>query len=225
MNARLITTSYNGTAMNKHPAYNEMKCSNKCSLDTCSNIASALKIDLSGCDLYAIPSELRSATSVKVIDLSDNHIKQIQNLDNASNLEYLNLGVNDIEEISGLSQLHKLKTLRLHDNNIKKVSGLEDLKNLERLDLRYNQIEWIEGFDALDNAKKIALDGNPLQSAQERRIVDIGVEIGDVGMRLREEEIARDVVNYSAGKRMETMLENVVEGLRRSIIKEFNSIM
>jgi Leucine-rich repeat (LRR) protein len=138
-------------------------------------------------------------------------------------LEYLNLGVNEIDDIQGLYSLKSLKTLRLHDNNITRVVGLDALGNLERLDLRYNRIEWIEGFDALKNAKKISLDGNPLQSDQERRLVAIGIEIGDVGMRLREREIAHDLVEYSQGKRKEPLLEHVAEELRRSVIKGLNS--
>jgi len=211
--------------MGKKPlAFNKKNCSSRCNLKGCSNLKRARVIDLSGCDLDAIPVEMLDAKGVRRVNLSNNNISSIENLDNARNIEYLNLGVNKISNISGLHNMTQLKTLRLHDNNIKKIIGLKSLNNLENLDLRYNDIEWIDGLSALNKVKKIALDGNPLISLQERRLIDIGFEFGDVGYSMREREIARDVVEYSKSKDDLSLIDSTVEDMRRLLTRGLNSL-
>jgi Leucine-rich repeat (LRR) protein len=154
--------------------------------------------------------------------LSNNNITKIEHLNNATKLEYINLGVNNITEIENLDGLNRLKTLRLHNNAIHEVKGLDWL-NLELVDLRYNSIEWVEGFGNLKKIQRIALNGNPLRSLQERRLIDLGFEYGNVGIRMREKEIAKDLVEYSKGKQRDTLIDSITEDLRRILVKGINT--
>lgn len=67
----------------------------------------------------------------RVLDLSNNRIKEIEGLDELINLEKLFLSSNRINKISNLNHLSKLKLLELGDNKIKVIYILNNLHNIE----------------------------------------------------------------------------------------------
>lgn len=202
-------------------AFNDEFCKDRCRLDSCKNIDDATIINLSDCDLNEIPSRLSETEGLKILDLENNNIKKISDLDDLDDLEYLNLGVNAISKIEGLDNLKRLKTLRLHDNGITKIENLDHLINLEKIDLRNNEIEWIEGLSNQHHLNEIALDGNPLQSVDERKMLERGFEYEEVGIRLRRREIAKNAVNLSFEKE-KSLLSRFIEAVKRKMITLVN---
>ena len=69
--------------------------------------------------------------------------------DYLKHLKKLSLNENHVKEIEGLENLKNLEMLDLSDNQIEEVKGLENLTKLENLDLRKNPIreyEWNIAF-------------------------------------------------------------------------------
>ena len=66
-----------------------------------------------------------------------------------ANLEWVDLSVNHIEEIQNVSTNKYLKHLYLDRNNIKKIEGVNKNKSLRVLSLNSNQICKIENLEDL----------------------------------------------------------------------------
>lgn len=96
-----------------------------------------------------------------LLDLSQNQIQEIEFTDSnyLVNLDNLNLCQNEIVEID-LSGLHKLYYLRISDNNISDISFISDLEGLNILEAKNNDIEEFPGLNANDNNAVIDLSGN-----------------------------------------------------------------
>jgi hypothetical protein len=89
------------------------------------------------------------------VDLSDNFICDLRLLENLGMIEMLNLSDNRITDIDSLEYLTNLRELNLSNNRIKDISPLFSLENLEFGDLT----------------------GNPLQSAQIRKLRNQGITV------------------------------------------------
>lgn len=94
-------------------------------------------------------TNLEQFINLKTLWLSFNEIERIENIDHLSNLKSLSLNNNHIKEILGLRALTNLKELKLNDNYIKDISGIESLNCLTDLDLSNNTE--IEGLSKLSN--------------------------------------------------------------------------
>lgn len=67
----------------------------------------------------------------RVLDLSNNRIKEIEGLEELINLEKLFLSSNRINKISNLNHLSKLKLLELGDNKIKVIDIFNNLIHIK----------------------------------------------------------------------------------------------
>lgn len=112
-------------------------------------------------------------TNLRIIDLSYNKIKKIENLESLINLECLILSNNKISKIENLESLTKLDKLFLQCNKINKIENLEFLTNLEYLYLDYNNIENIENLDKLTNLKYIFIRNNNINSSSLSHLENI----------------------------------------------------
>ena len=105
-------------------------------------------------------------TSLRLLDLSGNNLKEINGLNSLQKLEILKFGDlnydvgNQITEIQGVQELQNLRILNLSHNYIKEIKGLSNLKSLERLYLVNNSIKEIQGLDDLQNLKYLNLEKN-----------------------------------------------------------------
>jgi internalin A len=119
-------------------------------------------LDLSSLELTKIPLELSKLTQLTKLDLSDNKIKEIQELEQFQQLIMLDLSNNKITEIKGLEKLSQLRKLSLSSNKILEIKGLEQFSQLTRLSLSSNQIVEIKGLEKLSQLAEIYLNNNQI---------------------------------------------------------------
>ncbi|HRX15843.1 MAG TPA: CotH kinase family protein [Spirochaetota bacterium] len=84
-------------------------------------------------------SLLSSMSSLKELELRDNHISDLSPLVNLKNLEYLDLRQNRISDIVPIANLINLKHLNLRENHIKSLLPIRNLVNLQYLNLHSNK--------------------------------------------------------------------------------------
>ena len=106
-------------------------------------------LDISGCDLKELPSELLNMPWLTHLYATSNEITEITNLEKCSKLKVLYLSYNKIESIPSFESLLLLEKLYLDNNSIKRINGLENLKKLQLLDLSGNPIYWVKGLKNL----------------------------------------------------------------------------
>lgn len=104
-------------------------------------------------------SEIRFIISLKVLDLSENRLNNLDFIKELINLEKCCFSKNNLEIID-LSYNKKLKDIDISANNIKNINSLEKLIEIEYLDLSVNKIENIRVLKNLKNLKTIDLRGN-----------------------------------------------------------------
>lgn len=78
---------------------------------------------------------------LKKINLSNNSITNLDPVITNEELTHLDLSGNGIEDISKLQYLHKIKELDLSDNNIKSINALSSSYSLESLFVNNNELE------------------------------------------------------------------------------------
>ncbi|XP_074647036.1 uncharacterized protein LOC141903059 isoform X2 [Tubulanus polymorphus] len=84
---------------------------------------------------------LETFTSCRVLDLSCNYIKKMENLEQLSDLRELKVYDNKIAQLENLDCLKELCNLQLQHNLIKNIGkGLMNLKKLKQLRLDYNNL-------------------------------------------------------------------------------------
>ena len=142
--------------------------------------------------LYGMPN-------LKMLELGDNRIREIQNLDNLASLEGLWLGRNKVTQIRNLDTLVNLRRLSLQSNRIVVIEQLNHLENLEELylshngiksmgglnkllklkvlDLGTNFIEHIEGIEELHNLTEFWINDNKLSAFEELLILSGAPEL------------------------------------------------
>lgn len=118
----------------------EKKIKNEKLIKYCKRISN---IDLSAKKIQSINFNLPKnyLKYLKVLDLSNNSIFEIQNLSSFPNLQFLDLSNNLISEIKGLKKNEKIRTLCLNNNFIKIVNNLENLVNLEDLSINNQNLK------------------------------------------------------------------------------------
>lgn len=100
--------------------------------------------------------------NLKILDLSDNKIKDITPLSKLKDLIQLDLSNNRITDISKLGTLTGLTSLSLGGNYISDITILSKLINLEGLDLRYNNISNITPLAEMNQLLYLDLDSNKI---------------------------------------------------------------
>ena len=93
-------------------------------------------VDCSDCDLETIPT--CNWTNVRVLDLSGNLLKTLENLSAYRELEELDVSENLLEDISNIRNNKHLKKLTMESNFISDVSHLGALSTLTDIDLSDN---------------------------------------------------------------------------------------
>jgi len=75
------------------------------------------------------------------LDLSGNHLEEVENLETLSRLQFLNLSYNRITSVLNLFRaVGNIATLILRGNQLTSLKGIEKLVGLVRLDLRDNAL-------------------------------------------------------------------------------------
>jgi Leucine-rich repeat (LRR) protein len=94
---------------------------------------------------------LKSMTSLRKLDLSNNKLHRIDSFDCMAELRELNLAFNRIEYIDNIKKLPNLEVLILDHNKIKKLENLQKLKKLKTLSLVGNLVEELSIAGATDS--------------------------------------------------------------------------
>ena len=95
---------------------------------------------------------------IKILDVSNNVLSELDNLWNLENLEELYLANNQIGSIDSLSNLIKLRVVDLSGNQIDDISPLLELEQLEYVNLIGNPVPDSQ-IDLLENKGVIVMTG------------------------------------------------------------------
>lgn len=111
---------------------------------------------------------LRSAPTLRHLELRDNQFTAIPSLDAFTSLTYLELSYNEIRSLEPLQTLHapNLKELYVAQNKVAEIQGVAQLTSIDILELGSNRIKTIEGLDSLTSLRELWLGRN--------RIAEIG---------------------------------------------------
>ncbi len=123
-------------------------------------------LNLSRCNLEAIPAEVNTMTWLTSLICIANGIQKIENIHKLTKLENLDFKENVLTKIENLEKNTQLKTLGLSDNKIEILENIEHLKKLEKLYLARNQFEDISLLASLPNLKRVLLTGNKITTLQ-----------------------------------------------------------
>ena len=116
--------------------------------------------------LENIPKEVLALKKLKILNLQNNQIVEINSLKEIQTLECLDLENNQIIDIQALKKLKHLKKLDLANNKIEDITALKNLKFLEELYIKNNQIkniDEIKNIDYFTKTKVIFLQGNLIE--------------------------------------------------------------
>lgn len=150
-------------------------------------------------ELYLIGNKIKKIVplpgmpQLKMLELGDNRIRDIENLDELANLEELWLGRNKIAAIRNIESLHNLRKLSLQSNRITVIErlshltsleelylshnglismkGIEELRCLVLLDLGTNEISHISGVDKLPRLKEFWFNNNKLETTEDLKLL------------------------------------------------------
>lgn len=106
----------------------------------------------------------KPGTTLRVLDMSYNVIRDMAPVRLCPNLEELYLANNKLKVIAGLGQLKQLRKIDLGANRIRTIpeEELAGLENLEELWLGKNKIENIGGLDRLTKLRRLDVQANRL---------------------------------------------------------------
>ncbi|GAI43718.1 unnamed protein product, partial [marine sediment metagenome] len=90
---------------------------------------------------------------IKILDLSNQHISDIQPLASLNDLEELYISGTSISNLGPLKRLKKLKVLTFSNTKVKDISSLGSLTSLEELDFSRTDISDIKSLALLKNLK------------------------------------------------------------------------
>ena len=108
--------------------------------------------------IKALPS-----LKLRMLDLHNTFLKEINFLKKLTNLTNLNLNNNMIADVKPLKNLTMLDKPSLGRNKIKDITPLKNLTNLRTLYLSHNQIRDVTALENLKHLVELSLDGNPLE--------------------------------------------------------------
>mmetsp|Transcript_33609 Transcript_33609/g.34901 ORF Transcript_33609/g.34901 Transcript_33609/m.34901 type:complete len:420 (-) Transcript_33609:14-1273(-) len=83
------------------------------------------------------------------------------------NVKLINMSNNKLKDCIGFSNCPELCTLRLNDNEIQSFKGMENLPKLVYLDLSNNKFEYFANVPNLNDLKKINVSGNLISDIKE----------------------------------------------------------
>jgi len=99
------------------------------------------ELNLRGNFIQEISTGLATNKTLKMLDISENHITHVENMDDL-NLEALYLAQNQLTTLDGISTLSKLQVLNVKHNEINTLAALsaEDIPRLRKLCISENHI-------------------------------------------------------------------------------------
>eukprot|EP00026_Physarum_polycephalum_P010540 Phypoly_transcript_10706.p1 GENE.Phypoly_transcript_10706~~Phypoly_transcript_10706.p1 ORF type:complete len:331 (+),score=36.47 Phypoly_transcript_10706:44-994(+) len=113
--------------------------------------------------ISAISTGVRNLTTLTLLELGSNRIRNLENLELLVNLEQLWLGMNKITTIQNLDTLTKVTKMSIQSNRLTSIgNGLANLVSLQELYLSHNGITHISGLDTLVNLKILDLSSNQI---------------------------------------------------------------
>lgn len=112
---------------------------------------------------------LANLTELEVVSLNENQITDITPLMNLPKLNNLELGVNQISTLPSFENLTNLKILNLSSNQLNDISALKDTPQLTNLSISANNVSDISVLSALDNLKVFYAESNQLTSIESLR--------------------------------------------------------
>jgi hypothetical protein len=102
-------------------------------------------------------------TSLEVLSLSNNSLRNLPVCNSLSNLKKLILSNNQLESVENIQGLKKLKELYLDNNKLKTLSGLIDLPSLELLNASNNQLVEAEALVNIDFLGTADISNNQIE--------------------------------------------------------------
>lgn len=117
---------------------------------------------------YIMGLDEEDVEDVRMLDLSVKEgsmssISDITGLEYFTNLKILNLNNNKVKNLNTLSQLKKLRTLTVRFNDLTNLDALQDVTSLKQLDASNNAIVDINGLSKLTNLENLILADNNIQ--------------------------------------------------------------
>ena len=131
------------------------------------------EIDLEGNYFKVIEPKLSLFTTLRILNLEQNLISNIENLDDFPYLEKLNLGSNRITRIGKLDAQTALNTLDLSNNYIKKIESL-NLPQQRNLNQSNNKILYLQNMDKLVSLETFEAAKNEISEVDYLLIVRLG---------------------------------------------------
>lgn len=148
--------------------------------------------------------------------LTNNRLKEINNLDHCRVLQELILRQNSITEIKGLDTLEKLVELDLYMNHVEAIPPTAFQANplLKKLDLGFNRVRSLESFPStnLQNVEEIFLLGNKINSITGLHGMPklVMLELGDNRIRkIRNLDSLPSLLGLWLGRNKLTKIENL----------------
>lgn len=123
-------------------------------------------LGLSGLSLKEVPEFTRTSESLRILDLSNNLIENIENFGPFPRLSHLDISRNRLNTISVNKACLNLKLLDLHGNFFKQIDLRAFSQSLKYLDVSHNQIndiKEISGLELCGNVSIINIGWNKLQ--------------------------------------------------------------
>ncbi|MBQ7341135.1 MAG: leucine-rich repeat domain-containing protein [Oscillospiraceae bacterium] len=119
------------------------------------------ELTLRNCGLTT-SSGLGKAVNLKVLDLSDNTIRNIQALSTMEQLNTLYLQHNALTDLSSISALVKLETLDVSYNSLTTLSPITTLTGLTNLNAAYNNLTEVSSLSKLTALTSLILEHNAI---------------------------------------------------------------
>lgn len=126
-------------------------------------------------NLQTVDGSFEFTPHLESLDLSYNHLENVQHINYLLNLQFLNLSFNKIKMIPCFNSrlCDTLRILIVRHNYVEDIRDLKFLTNLRHLDLTYNLLMNHEDLIVLSNMpqlNRLNLDGNPLYYHKEHRV-------------------------------------------------------
>lgn len=128
-------------------------------------------------------AKIELSTEIKIINLSYNEIKDLNNFTNLVNLKEMDISFNEIGEFkdNSFALLKNLEELYIQRTNLKiiPVGTFYSQLNLRVLDISYNNLKTIDfdQFIAMNILEELYIDGNSLSELNSKDIEDIFREL------------------------------------------------
>ena len=149
----------------------------------------ATSLDLSNCNLRAIPKTLFKMDWLEELNLSsyiyhDAHSNKIAvlppEMGNLQNLKTLLLKGNNVSDVSNLANCPNLRKLDISNNQLQSCESLQELTSLISLDLKSNNFSSIEEIRNLINLEELDLS---YSKVFDFSILSVLINLRDLNLR------------------------------------------